>query len=43
MWAIRAAVSGRTRGADMVGLLEVLGKQNVIARAKNAIKQESKI
>lgn len=43
MWAIRAAVSGRTRGADMVGLLEVLGKDIVIARVKNAIKQESKI
>ena len=38
MWAIRAAVSGRTRGADMVGMLEVLGKDKTIARAKAAIK-----
>ena len=38
MWAIRAAVSGRTRGADMVGMLEVLGKERTIARAKSAIK-----
>ena len=38
MWAIRAAVSGRTRGADMIGMLEVLGKERTINRAKNAIK-----
>ncbi|MCM1264673.1 MAG: glutamate--tRNA ligase [Candidatus Gastranaerophilales bacterium] len=38
MWAIRAAVSGRTRGADMVGILEVIGKDKTIARAKKAIK-----
>lgn len=38
MWAIRAAVSGRTRGADMVGMLEVLGKERTITRAKAAIK-----
>ena len=38
MWAIRAAVSGRTRGADMVGMLEVLGKEKTIARAQKAIK-----
>lgn len=38
MWAIRAAVSGRTRGADMVGMLEVLGKDRTLARAKAAIK-----
>lgn len=38
MWAIRAAVSGRTRGADMVGILEVIGKDKTLARAKKAIK-----
>ena len=38
MWAIRAAVSGRTRGADMVGMLEVLGKERSLKRAKAAIK-----
>ena len=38
MWAIRAAVTGRTRGADMTATLEIIGKENVIARAKKAIK-----
>ena len=38
MWAIRAAVSGRTRGAEMVGMLEVLGKERSLKRAKDAIK-----
>lgn len=38
MWAIRAAITGRTRGADMVGILEVLGKDKSLARAKAAIK-----
>ena len=38
MWAIRGAVTGRTRGADMTATLEILGKDNVIARAKKAIK-----
>lgn len=38
MWAIRAAVSGRTRGADMIGLLEVLGKERTIHRAKRSCK-----
>ena len=38
MWAIRAAVSGRTRGADMVGLLEVLGKERTIHRAQKSCK-----
>ncbi len=32
MWAIRAAVTGRTRGADMVAILELLGKDETIAR-----------
>ena len=38
MWAIRAAVTGRTRGADMVGTLVVLGKDTSLYRAEKAIK-----
>ena len=38
MWAIRAAVTGRTRGADMTAVLAILGKDKVLNRTKNAIK-----
>ena len=38
MWAIRAAVTGRTRGADMVGSLEVIGKDTTLYRVQKAIK-----
>lgn len=38
MWAIRAAVTGRTRGADMCGILEILGKDKVKSRIQMAIK-----
>lgn len=38
MWAVRAAVTGRTCGADMVGILEVIGKDKTINRTKTAIK-----
>ena len=38
MWAIRAAITGRTCGADMTAILAILGKENSIARAKKAIK-----
>ena len=38
MWAIRGAVTGRTRGADMTATLEIIGKENCLARAKKAIK-----
>ena len=38
MWAVRAAVTGRTRGADMVGILIVIGKDKTINRTKAAIK-----
>lgn len=38
MWAVRAAVTGRTRGADMVGILEVIGKDKTLNRAKKALK-----
>lgn len=39
MWAIRAAVTGRTRGADMTAILTILGKDKVLNRIQNAIKQ----
>lgn len=38
MWAVRAAITGRTRGADMVGILEILGKETSLYRAEKAIK-----
>ena len=38
MWAIRGAVTGRTRGADMTATLDIIGKDNCLARAKKAIK-----
>ena len=38
MWAIRAAITGRTRGADMTATLGILGKENCLARAKKSIK-----
>ena len=38
MWAIRAAVTGRTRGADMTATLVILGKDKVEKRIKAAIK-----
>ncbi|MCR5260833.1 MAG: glutamate--tRNA ligase [Candidatus Gastranaerophilales bacterium] len=38
MWAVRAAVTGRTRGADMCGIMEVLGKDKVKKRIQAVIK-----
>lgn len=38
MWALRAAVTGRTRGADMVATLMLLGKERVEHRIKKAVK-----
>lgn len=38
MWAIRAAVTGRTRGADICAVLAILGKDKVLSRVKSAIK-----
>ena len=38
MWAIRAAVTGRTRGADMTAILAILGKERVLKRIRAAIK-----
>ena len=37
MWAIRAAVTGRTRGADMVSTLLILGKDKVKARIQKTL------
>lgn len=38
MWAIRAAVTGRTKGADICAVIAILGKDKVLKRIKNAIK-----
>lgn len=38
MWAIRAAVTGRTRGADMTAVLAILGKDKILERIKAATK-----
>ena len=38
MWAIRGAVTGRTRGADRTAILAILGKERSLNRAKKAIK-----
>ena len=37
MWAVRAAVTGRTHGADMVAIMLILGKAKVKARLQKAI------
>ncbi len=37
MWALRAATTGRTHGADMVATLIILGKERVAHRIKAAI------
>ena len=38
MWAVRAAVTGRTCGADMTAILAILGKETSLYRVKKAIK-----
>lgn len=38
MWAIRGAITGRTRGADMTAILAILGKEKSLYRAQKAIK-----
>ena len=35
MWAIRAALTGRTRGADMVATIQILGRDEVLKRLNN--------
>lgn len=37
MWAIRGAVTGRTRGADMCAILAILGKEKVLKRVQNVL------
>lgn len=37
MWAIRAALTGKTSGADLGAVISILGKNRVAERAKNAI------
>lgn len=37
MWAIRSALTGRTKGADIAVIISVLGKDRVIRRTKEAI------
>ena len=37
MWAIRAALTGRTRGADMVAIILLLGKDEVLARLNSVL------
>lgn len=38
MWAIRAAVTGRVKGADICAVLSILGKEKVLKRVNKAIK-----
>ena len=38
MWAIRGALTGRTRGADMCGIIEILGKDRVVKRIEKSCK-----
>ncbi len=38
MWAIRAALTGRTHGADISAVIEILGKDKVKYRIQKAIK-----
>ena len=37
MWAIRAALTGRTRGADMVAIIVLLGKDEVLKRLNSLL------
>lgn len=38
MWTIRAAVTGRTKGADITAVMAILGKAKVLKRIESAIK-----
>jgi len=38
MWALRAAITGRVKGADITAVIHILGKDKVLKRIKNAIK-----
>ena len=37
MWAIRAAITGRTHGADISAVINIIGKDKFVNRIKNAI------
>ena len=37
MWAIRSALTGRTRGADMVATIQILGKDEIIKRLEKLV------
>ncbi len=37
MWAIRAAITGRTRGADMLAIIVLLGKEEVLQRLNDVM------
>ncbi|MEI8128539.1 MAG: hypothetical protein WCG95_02875, partial [bacterium] len=39
MWAIRAAVTGRVKGADICAVLSILGKEKVLKRIQNALRR----
>ena len=38
MWALRAALTGKTHGADMAATIEILGKDKVLYRIQKAVK-----
>lgn len=38
MWAIRAAITGRTRGADICAVIHIIGKEKFLKRIQKAIK-----
>ena len=42
MWAVRAAVTGRTCGADMTAILAILGKEKSLRRVRKAMKSTLK-
>ena len=37
MWALRAAVTGRTHGADLASVLQIIGKDTAKYRINKAI------
>ena len=37
MWAIRSALTGRTRGADMVATIQILGKDEIVKRLEKLV------
>ena len=43
MWAIRAASTGRTHGADMTAIMNIIGKDKFVYRVKKALALTAKI